>query len=116
MFNVIMLSLKEIVSKRILNLGIILTAIYLLVFAIGFHYVVKSYSGGNQAIILQGLAYQFLTFGWYISTFLVGAMAIMLGAGTISREIESGTILTLASRPISRFAINTGKNRGRGLW
>lgn len=91
-------------------MGLILTAVYLLLYGTGLHYMVKDrVMTGDQFWYAQEVGYQFLTMGWYFSTFLSGALAILSGSGSISREIESGTILTLASRPISRKAIVTGK-------
>lgn len=110
MFNILRLTLKEIMNKRILYLGLVFSFIYLLVFGIGLNYVVKDQGFlGTQFWYKQQAGYQFLTLGWYVSTFLAGALAIMMGAGSISREIESGTILSLASRPFTRRAILGGK-------
>lgn len=110
MIQVIKLNLKEMMNKRILHLGLILTVLYLLVYGIGLHFLLAEYSKeAHQLWLLKQLGYQFLSLGWYISTFLVGAMVIMAGTGSISREIENGTILSLASKPISRTAILCGK-------
>ncbi|MEA1960778.1 MAG: ABC transporter permease subunit [Bacillota bacterium] len=110
MTHIIRLTLKEIINKRIFHMGLILTAVYLLLYGTGLHYMVKDrVMTGDQFWYAQEVGYQFLTMGWYFSTFLSGALAILSGSGSISREIESGTILTLASRPISRKAIVTGK-------
>ncbi len=110
MILVIKLSLKEMLNKRIFSLGIILSLVYLLIYGIGLHYLAADGTmGGNQYWYAQQVGYQILSLGWYISTFMVGTLAIMAGAGSISREIETGTILSLASKPISRSAILTGK-------
>lgn len=110
MKNIIRISLKEIMSKRILHMGIILTIAYLFFYGLGLHYVVKDHAwGGVQFWYMQEMGYQFLTLGLYISTFLSGALAILGGAGSISHEIENGTILALASRPLSRQSIVLGK-------
>ena len=52
---------------------------------------------------------QLMCLGWYMATFLIGTPAILMGAGSLSREIESGTILGLASRPLRRRSILIGK-------
>lgn len=110
MIQVIKLSFKEMMNKRIVHLGLLFTLAYLLVYGTGLHYLLKEYhASGNQFWFIQQLGYQFLSLGWYISTFLVGAMVIMAGSGSIAREIESGTILSLASKPLSRTAILGGK-------
>ena len=64
---------------------------------------------GSEDWLGQQIGYQMLSMGWYISTFLCGALAILTGSGSLSSEIESGTILGLASKPISRPAIVGGK-------
>lgn len=110
MIQVLKLSLREMINKRIFSLGIVLSLIYLMIYAIGLHYMVQ---GGvmddNHKWYVQQLGYQVLSLGWYISTFMIGALVIMLGAGSISREIETGTVLSLASKPISRSNIFIGK-------
>ncbi|MEN6351165.1 MAG: ABC transporter permease subunit [Syntrophomonas sp.] len=104
------LTIKEIINKRILHLGLILTLIFLVVYGAGLHYCIKDYSrSGVQYLIVQQIGYQLMCLGWYMATFLSGALAIMMGAGSVSREIETGTILSLASRPLSRSAILMGK-------
>jgi ABC-type transport system involved in multi-copper enzyme maturation permease subunit len=107
---IIQLTLKEIMNKRILHLGIVMTLLYLLLYGVASHYSVKSMMvPQNQSWVKQQIGYQMLTMGWYISTFLCGALAILTGSGSLSGEIESGTILGLASKPVSRQAIVGGK-------
>ncbi|MDD3024426.1 MAG: ABC transporter permease [Syntrophomonadaceae bacterium] len=111
MYNIIRLTLKEIINKRILHLGVVLSIVYLLIYGISLHYLVKdlAYMNSNQFWYKQQIGYQILTLGWYVSSFLLGALSIMMGAGSISGEIESGTILSLASRPFHRRTILLGK-------
>ncbi len=107
---IIQLTLKEIMNKRILHMGIIMTLLYLLLYGVALHYSAKNMvMDGMEAWYTQLIGYQMLTLGWYISTFLCGALAILIGAGSLSSEIESGTILGLASKPVSRRAIVGGK-------
>lgn len=105
---IIGLTLKEIVNKRILHLGVILTAIFLIVYGIGAH----NLANDNNMIRAQYrliVGNQLMCLGWYMATFLIGTLAILMGAGSLSREIESGTILGLASRPLRRRSILIGK-------
>lgn len=107
---IIQLTLKEIMNKRILHMGVIMTLIYLLLYGFAAHYSAKSIAiPGSEAWLGQQIGYQMLSMGWYISTFLCGALAILTGSGSLSGEIESGTILGLASKPLSRQAIVGGK-------
>jgi Cu-processing system permease protein len=109
--NIMKLTLKEIFNKRILHIGIILTIVYLLVYCLGLHYIARDQVGGQGARLwfTQQAGYQIMTLGWYMSTFLAGALAIMAGIGSISGEIENGTMLSLVSKPLSRRAIVGGK-------
>lgn len=110
MIQVLKLSLKEMINKRIFPLGIALSIAYLLIYAIGLHYLAaEGVMGGDKDWLLRQVGYQFFSLGWYISTFMVGTLAILVGAGSISRELETGTILGLASKPLSRINILTGK-------
>jgi ABC-type transport system involved in multi-copper enzyme maturation permease subunit len=104
------LTLKEIINKKIMHVGVILTIIYLLVYATGLYNMAKDYNlHNNQLWLMQQIGYQLLTLGWYMSTFLAGVLAILAGTGSIANEIETGTILSLASKPLRRRSIITGK-------
>lgn len=110
MIQVMKLCFKELINKRIFLLAIVLSILYLLVYAVGLNSL-----AGDRALVgrdywfAQQLGYQLLCMGWYILTFMVGTLAILIGAGSISRDIETGTMLSLASKPISRANIVTGK-------
>ncbi|MGI5921286.1 MAG: ABC transporter permease subunit [Syntrophomonadaceae bacterium] len=110
MLNIMRLTLKEIVNKRIIHIGILLTIVYLLVYAAGLSNVAREFNlHDNQILLKQQIGYQLLTLGWYMSTFLAGTLAILAGTGSIAHEIETGTILSLASKPIRRCSIVLGK-------
>jgi len=47
--------------------------------------------------------------GFYVANFLVNAVAILLPIDSLSGEISSGVIQTLASKPVDRAAIVVGK-------
>jgi ABC-type transport system involved in multi-copper enzyme maturation permease subunit len=51
----------------------------------------------------------FLMMGLYAATFLSVAMAALLGADTLAGEINSGTIQTIATKPIRRADVVLGK-------
>lgn len=110
MSRVFFLTLKEIARKRIFLVGLILTLLYLALFAVALHYTVKNTdTTGLQAMFIKEMGYQFMCLGWYLSTFMVGALVIIIASGSLALEMETGTILGLASRPLGRGAILTGK-------
>jgi Cu-processing system permease protein len=75
------------------------------------------YFGFNRAVELEGadrvsmrIAATVLTVaGLYVVNFLVTAVAILLPIDSLSGEISSGVIQTLASKPVDRAAIVVGK-------
>lgn len=110
MKHIIRLSLKELINKRIVPIGIVLSMGYLLLYGLGAFYLARESSiHDTQGFYIQQLGFQFMSLGWYVSTFITGSLAVLVGAGSISAEIESGTILELASSPISRTEIVLGK-------
>lgn len=111
MIQIMKLAGQEIIDKKVLQLTLMLTLIFLLLYGVGLRYVDfdQGVSGSYMAIIRDDIVYQLMGLGWYFAALLSGAMAILLGAGSIARETESGTILSLASRPLSRNAIFAGK-------
>lgn len=110
MVQVFFLTLKEIARKRIFLVGLVLTALYLILFATAVHYTVRdSQSTGLQVLMMKQIGYQFMCLGWYLSTFMIGTLMIIIASGGLASEIENGTILGLASRPLGRGAILAGK-------
>ncbi|MGE5391679.1 MAG: ABC transporter permease subunit [Deltaproteobacteria bacterium] len=110
MFNVFRLTIKEIARKRIFVVGLVLTAIYLTLFAVALHYTVRdTVMEGVQLIWMKQMGYQFMCLGWYLSTLVIGALMIIIASGSLASEMETGTILGLASRPLGRGAIFAGK-------
>lgn len=116
MIVVFRLALKEVVSKRLVLMMLFLTIVYLAVYAYGQHMVlfndrIHPNPGAGMAgqMMMQEIGYQFLSLGWYIASFIVGAVAVFIGSASISREIETGTILGLAAKPITRTRIIMGK-------
>ncbi|HWP96045.1 MAG TPA: ABC transporter permease subunit [Syntrophomonadaceae bacterium] len=114
---IIGLTCQEIINKRILHLGMVLTVLFMAFYGIGLHYIVQQPGVHSSAylFVVQQAGYQMLFLGWFCCTFLMGTMAILMGAGSISRELETGTILNLASRPLSRNSIILGKYLAYGL-
>jgi ABC-type transport system involved in multi-copper enzyme maturation permease subunit len=61
-------------------------------------------------LVQMRIGYQFMTLaGLYVVNFLTIAVAIMLPVDTLSGEISSGVMQTLAAKPIRRAAIVLGK-------
>lgn len=112
------LTFREAMRRRILLAGLLLGICFLIIFSIGFHYIIEeirreltvelpSQSMVNlaSAEVMNG----FEMMGLYGVTFLAVAMAALLGADTLAGEINSGTIQTIVAKPIRRSDVVLGK-------
>jgi len=103
-------ALREVLRKKVLTVGAILTGVYLLLFGLGLHFV-----RGQIRMLEQVVGMQFLSMGLYVATFLTAVIAAFAGVGAVSGEIESGTAFALLANPVSRTQILLGKFLGYAL-
>ncbi len=115
------MTFREALRKKIVLTGLILGICFLLVFSLGFHLIMTQIefemaediaAGLNQTVgrLQQREAINMLTLaGLYAVTFLSIAMGALLGADTLSGEINSGTIQTIVTKPIRRSDVVLGK-------
>ncbi len=121
------MTFREALRKKIVLTGLLLGICFLLVFSLGFHLIMQQIeieiaediaAGLNQAgnRLGQREAINMLTLaGLYAVTFLSIAMGALLGADTLSGEINSGTIQTIVTKPIRRADVVLGKWLGFAL-
>jgi ABC-type transport system involved in multi-copper enzyme maturation permease subunit len=98
--------------RRIALAALVCGLFFLAVFAsaiyFGFRHVAAQ--GGAANMVEMRVASTILTVaGLYVVNFLVTAVAILLPIDSLSGEIGSGVIQTLASKPVDRAAIVVGK-------
>ena len=98
--------------RRIALAALVCGLLFLAVFAsaiyFGFRHVAAQ--GGVTNMVEMRVASTILTVaGLYVVNFLVVAVAILLPIDSLSGEIGSGVIQTLASKPVDRAAIVVGK-------
>ena len=104
-------ALLEVLRKKVVLAGMLLTCVYLLLFGLGLHYL-----GANIGAVQRQLAgFGLFSMGFYLSTFMTVLIAGFAGVGAISGEIESGTAYALLAEPVSRSQILLGKFVGYGL-
>ena len=106
------LTFREAVRRRIVLAALLLGAAFLTIYSLGFYFVhreiASSESSGPARAIQE--AYNFLLMaGLYATNFLGIAMAALVGADTLAGEIASGTVQTLASKPVNRRDLVLGK-------
>jgi Cu-processing system permease protein len=111
------MTFRENVRKRIVLTGLVLGLIFLAVFSIGFRMVYVNAltnpemmpSGALSRVMMSEATNMLLLAGLYAVTFLSVAMGALLGADTLSGEINSGTIQTIATKPVRRAEVVLGK-------
>ncbi|KGP92175.1 hypothetical protein N780_00980 [Pontibacillus chungwhensis BH030062] len=119
MWTIAKLTFKEIVSKRIFLITMIMTAVFLILYGVAIHYAVKDWesfgaSTVDQMMQQQLFSSQLLSIGLYFSSFIVALLTILSSVSAIASEIESHQIDTWLMRPITRTQFLLGKVIGLG--
>jgi Cu-processing system permease protein len=102
---------REAQRRRILIVALIMGLAFLLLFAVGFHYVYlqmekDGVTGGQQGEIITSFM---LTAGLYAANLLIMVIAVLVSVTTISGEIDSHTIDALITKPVRRWEVVLGK-------
>src|SRR5215208_7259574 len=112
------LTFREAIRRRIMLAGLVLGISFLIIYSVGLHFISTSMTQDTAAnmpsqsaanIMMAEAMNFFLMAGFYAVTFLSIAMAALLGADTLAGEINSGTIQTIATKPIRRSDVVLGK-------
>jgi len=111
LLTIVHLTLHEAGRRRILTATLIGAAAFLILYGIGFHFVAKHAANEAGGIVLrQRLMFNFLTLaGVYATHFLTLMTAVLLPVDTLSGDIATGVVQTLASKPVHRSSIVLGK-------
>ncbi len=98
------LTLHEAMRRRILLAAGICGAGFLALFSIGLTFMLREISHrGGMSVVQRAVVLNMLTLaGLYATNFLMVMTAVLLPVDTLSGEIASGVIQTLASKPIRR--------------
>jgi ABC-type transport system involved in multi-copper enzyme maturation permease subunit len=102
--------------RKILTAALLLGLAFLAVYATGFYFADKGLRASPRTTDLQRRVALMLVVmaGLYAVNFLTIMAAILLPVDTLSGEIESGVMQTLATKPIRRSEILLGKWVGFG--
>ncbi|MCL2461792.1 MAG: ABC transporter permease [Defluviitaleaceae bacterium] len=104
---------KEAVRRKTFLVMTAVTLLYLIFWAVMLHYYVKTANEQGLADAFTGLASHMITqMGLQFSSMLIALLTVMLGAGAISSEVESGVVLSIVTRPVRRFEYVLGKFLG----
>jgi len=109
------LTLYEAFRKRILMAVLVAGAGFLTLYGLGLHFMVRG-EGNGMALIERRIFLNMLTLaGLFAANFLTIMTAVLLPVDTLSGEIASGVIQTVAVRPIRRRDIVLGKWLGHWI-
>ena len=112
------LTFREAIRRRIMLAGLVLGVAFVIIYSIGIHFIFGQIASDTAANLPSHAAANimqvestntFMMMGLYAATFLSVAMAALLGADTLAGEITSGTIQTIATKPIWRADVVLGK-------
>jgi ABC-type transport system involved in multi-copper enzyme maturation permease subunit len=111
------LTLHEAMRRRILAAALIGGAAFLVLYAVGFHFIVReSTSHETMSFAERRMMQTMLTLaGLYAANFLVAMTAWLLPVDSLSGEIGNGVMQTMASKPIARSSIVLGKWAGHWI-
>ncbi|HEX3246239.1 MAG TPA: ABC transporter permease [Chloroflexota bacterium] len=103
------LTVLEAVRRRLILVGGIISLVFIALYAIGFSflYAHRPAAGGQAALVG---AVTFLTvLGLYAVNFLSSFLSLFLTVGSVSGEIDNGTIQAILARPLRRSEYIMGR-------
>ncbi len=101
-------ALKEAVRKKTFIVMSIVTALYLILWAVILYYFTNSVIGDGAGRIMPLATVMITQMGLQFSSMLMCLLTIILGAGAISAELDNGMIHAILSRPIGRANMSSG--------
>ena len=110
------LTLYESRRRRIVAAALVCATAYLVVYSAGLFFVHREQLREGTALLQRQLLMSVLTLmGLYGANFLSVLFAVLLPVDTLSGEIDSGVMQTLASKPLRRADIVVGKWLGHAV-
>jgi ABC-2 type transport system permease protein len=108
------LTLVEARRRRIVLAGAVCALAFLVVFSVAMVFASREMAANTRVSFLerQGTLTAIMLVGFMAANFLSVMFAILLPIDTLSGEIDSGVMQTLASKPIDRAQIVLGKWAG----
>lgn len=111
LLTIVQLTLHEAMRRRVLLAALVCGAAFLVLYATGFHFVERDLRQNAAMPLLQRrlTLNLFVLAGLFAVNFLSVMTAVMLPVDTLSGEITSGVMQTLAAKPVRRAEILLGK-------
>jgi len=111
-FTIARLTFLEAARRKILLAALLLGLLFLIIYSLGFHFLIvetEKSVGNTNLLQLNEIRNFLLMAGMFVVNFLTSIMIVLTSVDTLSGEISSGTIQTLAAKPIRRWEIVMGK-------
>jgi ABC-type transport system involved in multi-copper enzyme maturation permease subunit len=101
---------REAARKKILWMALAAGVAFLVLFSLGLHFQMESFEDNHVAGFVRRQALSgILMMGFYAIDSLVVVMTVLASVDTLSGEIASGAIQAIATKPVSRWEVLTGK-------
>jgi Cu-processing system permease protein len=101
---------REAARKKMLWMALAAGAAFLILFGTGLHFQAKEIrTQGMSPVLRREIAFTMVTMGLYAVDLLAVLMTILTSVDTLSGEIGSGTIQAVATKPVPRWQVLTGK-------
>lgn len=102
------LTFYEARRRRVVTAALLCAAAFLTVFSVA-SYFVNIDAASQPFVVRQGTLSLLTIAGLFATNFLSVLLAVLLPVDTLSGEIDSGVMQTIASKPIARWQIVLGK-------
>ena len=111
MIDVALLTMRELARRRFIVAAIAVTLLLTALTAWGFVHLTDVRKGGRHLSHLEILAISavLLILVAYMFSFVLAVVGVFIAAPSVANDIESGVLLPVLTRPISRTALMTGK-------
>jgi Cu-processing system permease protein len=104
------LTFREARRRRTAHVALVLAALFLVLFLLGFSFVTREVEGRGVPEMQLRFGYHILLMaGFYVIHFLTVMLTIFSSAGTLSSEIASHTIQSVVTKPVHRAEVVVGK-------
>jgi Cu-processing system permease protein len=100
--TVVRVTLREAANRKVLLVGAVISAAFLLLFWLGFTVAFNAAAGPDDPTDPAVAATILTVLGLYAVQFLAAFMAVLLASGAVAPEIDSGRLHAVLARPLSR--------------
>jgi ABC-type transport system involved in multi-copper enzyme maturation permease subunit len=101
---ILRVTLLEVVNRRLVAWGAGLSVLFLLLYAVGYWFLYHNEAAamGAEAFVQSMAATVLVVFGMYVVSFLGAFLALLVSVGSVSAEIDGGTLQAVLARPLRR--------------